>query len=232
MKKMEKLPEIPLITGNAPFEYAEAYKTLRTNFNFLAANSAKRKLLVTSSVPDEGKTSVTINLALSLAQIGKKVLLVDADMRNPSLHRYLRVKWDKEKGLTAILTGSAELQDCIMETVHGFDLIPGGIIPPNPAELVSSKAMNDMLEKTLESYDFVICDTPPVGVVTDAAAASTLCDGVLFVVRQKATKKPVVQEALRRLETVHAKVLGVVMNYYDMRDMSKREYGYYSNYMK
>ena len=229
MKKMD-MPEVRLITDEAPFEYMEAYKALRTNFNFLSLNGTNRKILITSSIPNEGKSSVLINLALSLAQIGKRVLVIDCDLRNPSLHRYLHNKRDPERCLSAVLAGSSDMEDCIVETIHGFDMLPGGTVPPNPVELISSQRMQDLLNKALETYDFVICDTPPVGVVTDAAVLSTLCDGVLFVLRQKMTKKNQVYGALRRLETVKANILGVILNHYDISDASDRDYGYYSGY--
>jgi len=231
MKKTD-MQEVRLITDEAPFEYTEAYKALRTNFNFMSFNSDNRKVLVTSSVANEGKSSIVINLALSLAQIGKRVLVIDGDLRNPSLHRYLHIKKDPERCLTAVLSGVSDLESCVMETVHGFDMLPGGIVPPNPVELISSRQMQALLDQAIETYDYVICDTPPVGVVTDAAALSVLCDGVLFVLRQKMTKKNQVYGALRRLETVKANVLGVVLNHFDVSDMSDRDYGYYSGYGK
>ena len=231
MRKMD-MPEVRLITDEAPFEYTEAYKTLRTNFNFLSISGEHRKIVVTSSVPNEGKSSVVINLALSLAQIGKRVLVIDGDLRNPSLHRYLHTKRDPERCLSAALLGTSDLESCIVETIHGFDMLPGGIVPPNPVELISSKQMQALLEQALETYDFVICDTPPVGIVTDAAVLSTLCDGLLFVLRQKTTKKNQVFGALRRLETVKANVLGVVLNHYDISDVSDRNYDYYGGYRK
>ena len=231
MKKMD-MPEVRLITDEAPFEYTEAYKALRTNFNFLSFNGEHRKVLVTSAIPNEGKSSVVINLALSLAQIGKRVLVIDGDLRNPSLHRYLHTKRDPERCLSAILVGISDLESCVVETIHGFDMLPGGTVPPNPVELISSQRMQALLDQALETYDFVICDTPPVGVVTDAAALSTLCDGVLFVLRQKMTKKNQVYGALCRLETVKANILGVILNHYDISDASDRDYGYYSGYGK
>lgn len=230
--KKDKIPTTQLITGNVPFEFSEAYKALRTNFNFVSRNGENRKILITSAIPNEGKTSITINLAISLVQTGKKVLVVDTDMRNPTLHIYLNLKRDREKGLSAALIGGMPWEDCVVETLHGFDVIYGGLIPPNPAELVASKDMQNILDSTLEQYDYVLCDAPPVGIVTDAAALSTLCDGVLFVVRQKMGKKNQIMGAVHKLQSVNAKILGVVLNHYDMSDVSEKEYGYYSSYYK
>ena len=230
--KKDKIPTTQLVTGNVPFEFSEAYKALRTNFNFVSRNGENRKILITSAIPNEGKTSITINLAISLVQTGKKVLVVDTDMRNPTLHIYLNLKRDREKGLSAALIGGMPWEDCVVETLHGFDVIHGGPIPPNPAELVASKDMQNILNSALEQYDYVLCDAPPVGIVTDAAALSTLCDGVLFVVRQKMGKKNQIMGAVHKLQSVNAKILGVVLNHYDMSDVSEKEYGYYSNYYK
>lgn len=230
MIRKGKMPAIQLVTGNAPFEFSEAYKALRTNFNFVTRNGEARKILITSTIPNEGKTSVAINLAITLVQTGKRVLVVDADMRNPTLHIYLNLKRDREKGLSSALVGGMPWEECVVETLHGFDVIHGGPIPPNPVELVTSEDMRALLDSALEKYDYVICDAPPVGIVTDAAALSTLCDGVLFVVRQKMGKKNQVMGAVRKLQSVNAKILGVILNHYDMSDVSEKEYGYYSHY--
>jgi capsular exopolysaccharide synthesis family protein len=229
---MTKLPSVPLITGDVPFEYAEAYKALRTNFNFSSANGQNRKVVITSTIPDEGKSSVAINFAISLTQVGKRVLLIDADLRKPSLHLYLNIKRDQEHNVATVLAGCAELEESITETVHGFDALLGGVTPPNPAELVSSPAMEALLNKALESYDVVVCDAPPVGLVTDASALSTLCDGVLFVIRQGAAKKNMVQGAVHKLQTVNAKILGIILNHYDLSDASAKDYSYYGHYGK
>lgn len=216
-----------LLSEKAPFAYVEAYNTLRTNFNFLTANGKNRIILVTSALQDEGKSGLAINLAISLAQAGSKVLLIDADMRNPSLHRYLRLKMDAGQGLSTLLTGEVKVGDCLMSTQQGIDVIAGGLIPPNPAELIGSDAMRELLQVASQRYDYVICDTPPVGIITDAAALSPLCDGVLFAVRQKFASKNQVHSALRSLRTVNAKILGAVMTHYTAQKHGEG-YGYYN----
>lgn len=228
-----------LITDNAPFEYVESYKTLRTNFNFITANDKNRKIVITSALRDEGKSSLAINLAISLAQADSKVLLIDADLRNPSLHRYLRLEKDANLGLPNLLSGNVKVGDCLIRTEHGFDVITGGPIPPNPAELISSDAMRDLLNVAAKHYDYIICDAPPVGVITDAAALSPLCDGVLYVIRQNYANKNQVRDAVKKLQTVNAKILGTVMTQcvipkkagkqYGRRGYSYR-YGYYYGY--
>lgn len=222
---LHKVPR--LISEKAPFAYVEAYKTLRTNFNFLTANGKNRIILVTSTLQDEGKSGLAINLAISLAQAGSKVLLIDADMRNPSLHRYLRLKMEAELGLSTLLTGEVKVGDCLMTTEQGVDVIAGGLIPPNPTELIGSEAMKELLQVASQRYDYVICDTPPVGIITDAAALSPLCDGVLFAIRQRFASKNQVHGALRNLQTVNAKILGAVMTNYTAQKHDKG-YGYYN----
>lgn len=200
-----------LIAEDAPFEYVEAHKALRTNFNFITANNKNRKVVVTSTLRDEGKSSLAINLAISLVQADNKVLLIDADLRNPSLHRYLQIVNDTKQGLSNLLSGNVKVGNCLIKTQYGFDVIAGGPIPPNPAELIASDSMRDLLNIATQHYDYIICDAPPVGIITDAAALSPLCDGVLYVVRQKYANKNQVRDAIKKLQTVNAKILGAVM---------------------
>ena len=203
-----------LIVDKAPFEYVEAYKCFRTNFNFATLNNTNRKIVVTSALRDEGKSSMVVNLTLSLAQAGHKVLLIDADMRNPSVHRYLKIVKEKEFGLSNLLSGNAKVGDCLIHTDYGVDVIAGGVVPPNPVELISSDAMRDLLNVAAKHYDYIICDAPPVGIITDAAALSPLCDGVLYVIRHNYASKNQVHDAIRKLQTVNAKILGTVMTQY------------------
>lgn len=215
-----------LITDDAPFQYVEAYKALRTNFNFITANNKNRKVVVTSSLRDEGKSSLSINLAISLAQADNRVLLIDADLRNPSLHRYLRIAKDSKSGLSNLLSGNIKVGDCLIKTQYGFDVIAGGAIPPNPAELIGSDAMRNLLNVAAQHYDYIICDAPPVGIITDAAALSPLCDGVLYVIRQNYANKNQIRNALKNLQTVNAKLLGTVMTQCVMPKDSVKRYRY------
>ena len=219
-----------LINETVPFVYEEAYKTLRTNFKFVAMNGKNRRIVVTSTLQGEGKSSVSVNLAISLVQEGSKVLLIDADMRNPSLHRYLRLKKDPLVGLSTLLSGDMKVGECMLQTEYGFDVIPGGPIPPNPVELIGSDAMQSLLQAAMEHYDYIICDAPPVGVVTDAAALSSMCDGILYVIKQKYANKNQLHSAMRSLQTVNAKILGTVLNQYDISRDSNKGYGHYRNY--
>lgn len=216
-----------LITDSAPFEYVESYKALRTNFNFVSANGKNKKVLVTSTLRDEGKSSVSVNLALSLAQAGSKVLLIDADLRNPTVHRYLSLKKTNNYGLSTLLSGDVTVGECLIKTQYGVDVIGGGAVPPNPTELIASDAMHDLLDTAAQLYDYIICDAPPVGVITDAAALSPLCDGVLYIVRYKFASRNQVRSAVKNLRAVDAKLLGTIMTQYDISQNTKKRYGYY-----
>lgn len=226
--------EPQLIVDNAPFEYVEAFKELRTNLNFLASRNKAEgkccKILVTSSMPGEGKSTTTINLALALAQGKNKVLLIDGDMRSPSLRKYLCMDQKNETGLSALLNNDVKFEDCLIRTEYGVDVIADGPTPPNPAELIRSDAMRSLLKGVESYYDFILFDTPPVGVITDAAALSPLCDGVLYVVRHSYASRRQVQNAIKKLQMVEAKILGTIMTQYDIPKNSGRGYGYYHSH--
>ena len=222
--------EPQLIVDDAPFEYVEAFKELRTNLNFLAARNKAEgkgcKILVTSSIPGEGKSTTTINLALALAQGNHKVLLVDGDMRNPVIRKYLGLVQEKETGLSALLNNDVKIADCLVRTEHGVDVIANGPTPPNPAELIKSDAMRSLLKGVESHYDYILFDTPPVGVITDAAALSPLCDGVVYVVRHSYASKKQVHTAMKKLQMVDANIFGTILTQYEVPKPS-RGYGYY-----
>lgn len=224
----DRLSEI--LSPISPFAYQEAYKMLRTNLSFVSMNGKFKKIIVTSAMPNEGKSTVAINLAATLAESGSKVILIDCDLRNPSTHRYLRFENKSLKGLTSLLAGTTKLEDGNIFSHHKlkFDFIPAGPIPPNPAELLGSSMMNDLLKALEIGYDYIILDTPPVGVVTDAAALSRYCHGVLLVIRQKFSTKDQVHVAKQNLDSVQAKIIGTVLSQYNLDEA--REGGKYSYY--
>ena len=229
-KKLSLETKPQLISNKVPFAYDEAYKTLRTNFNFLASNGKARKVIVTSALPNEGKSTVSINLAITLARMGSKVLLIDADLRNPVVRRYLNLEIDSQLGLSSLLNGDVKVGDCLVQAACGVDVIASGPIPPNPTELIRSEAMATLLNHAEKRYDYVICDTPPAGVITDAAALSPLCDGVVYVIRHKYASKTQVRGALKKLQTVNAKVLGTVLTQYEIPKEFGKRYNYYHGY--
>jgi capsular exopolysaccharide synthesis family protein len=202
---------------------AEAYRTLRTALFLSRAGEAPRTLLFTSATEGEGKTLTTINTAVIFAQMGLRVVVIDADLRRPRCHKVLGIRiW---VGLTEVLTGNKEAQEVIKPTVtENLFLMPSGAIPPNPAELVGSRKMQELLTNLLQQYDCIIVDTPPVMPVSDGLLIARLVDGVVLVVNGQKTPRHLVKEARSRLLYARAKILGVVLN---RVDMVKGEYAYY-----
>lgn len=220
-----------MVGANAPFQYTEAYKSLRTNLEFLSATDDCKTILVTSSVPNEGKSNVAINLAITLADSGKRVVLVDCDMRKSTISRYLHIPRD-HMGLTNTLTGKdrTQLANAMVNYKDlGIVVLPVGTLPPNPSELLATKAMENTFEALKQVYDYIIVDTPPVSVVTDAAVLCKYVDGALLVVRPGVTTIEGAQLSKKNLEAVNARILGVVMNGYDVKKAGKKD-GYYYSY--
>lgn len=209
-----KQPE--LVGGNISFAAAEAYKLLRTKLQFSFADGQNCHVVgVSSALTGEGKSLSAVNLAYSASQLGKQVLLIDCDMRRPSLSERLPIQ--KAPGLSDFLTGqisAAELiQLCgIKDNAQAFHVIAAGRIPPNPMELLSSVRMEKMLSLLRGKYDYIILDLPPVGEVSDALVAAKLTDGMLVVVRQNYCDRIALNAAVRQFEFVDAKILGVVFN--------------------
>lgn len=190
---------------------AEDFRQLRTNLRFVDAAGAVEVLVVTSSMPAEGKTSTAANLAQSFAAAGRRVLLVDADLRGTKLQRYLGLK--SSTGLAGVLAGEAKLADAVQEWgPDRLSVLTSGAIPSNPSELLGSPAMEALVQQARHDYDLVVIDTPAVLPVTDAAVTAVLADGVLLQVRYGKTRRPQVQQALEALEVVNARVLGTVLS--------------------
>jgi capsular exopolysaccharide synthesis family protein len=202
----------------------EQYRTIRTNLQFAAIDDDLRSMIVTSSGPGEGKSVTTANLAVVYAQQGKKVLLVDADLRKPTVHYTFRL--DNLRGLSNILVGEKTLEETANETdVDNLDVISCGPIPPNPSELLASQKMKQFLSEALLTYDIVIFDTPPVLAVTDAQIMANIVDGSLLVIRSKMTEYEAAMKAKEALEPAQAKLLGTVLN-----DREKKQANYYYYY--
>ncbi|MEX2458690.1 MAG: polysaccharide biosynthesis tyrosine autokinase [Actinomycetota bacterium] len=189
---------------------SEAYRTLRTNLLFMSVSGPVGKLLVTSPVAGEGKTTTAANLAVVLAQAGQRVLLVGADLRRPSVHRHFGVT--NRIGLSSVLSGQASLLEAVNDPgIRGLRVMSGGPIPPNPTELLGSLAMKDFLDQAAQVTDWVILDAPPVLGLADAAVLATLCDATLFVVNET-TNRRVLAHARDQLAKVRARVVGTVLN--------------------
>ena len=205
------MEEIKLMVANDPKSpLSETYRAIRTNLQFAQAGDALKFICFTSSVPGEGKSTTISNLALTVAQDGKKVLLVDCDLRKPVQHKIFGVI---NQGITNCLAQGVPLAQVLHPNVFpNLDLLTSGPVPPNPAELIGSEKLNDLLDKAAEDYDYVFIDLPPVLAVTDAALMGNLSDGVVLVVRSGLVSPEEVQEAKKRLQAGHANILGVVLN--------------------
>jgi capsular exopolysaccharide synthesis family protein len=203
---------MPLITYfNPKSPEAEAFKVLRTNLQFLKVDEQTKTILFTSVGPDEGKSTVLANLAVSLAQVGKKILVLDCDLRRPVQHRIFGVI--NNKGLTNVLAETDPLEDVIQKTeASGVFILTTGLIPPNPAELLSSDKMQSMLEKLEDMFDIIVIDSPPVLAVTDAVILSSKVNGVILVTLAGRTIIDKAKEAKEKLLNANAMILGVVLN--------------------
>jgi polysaccharide biosynthesis transport protein len=224
----QKVPRHPVILRDEPLAApSEAVRRLRTNLQFVDAGNRPRSIVISSSIPGEGKSTMAINLAVSLADTGARVILVDADLRRPSIADYAGIEGGV--GLTTVLIGRADVEDVVQPLgTTTLDLLPAGQIPPNPSELLGSPAMAGLLDRLTTSYDMVLLDSPPLLPVTDAAVLSKLAGGALVVVGADRIHRPQLQETLASLETAGAHVLGVVLNKIDRREAST--YSYDSGY--
>ncbi len=224
--------KLSVIGPNISFAASEAYKTLRTKLQFSFADENNCRVLgLSSALSGEGKSLTAVNLAYTLAQLDKKVLLVDCDMRRPTLAEKLTIM--KYPGLSNYLTGQCALEDLVQECRleeggHMFQVITAGQNPPNPMELLSCDRMKKALEGLRSVYDYVILDLPPVGEVSDAMAIAKQTDGILLVVRQNYCDRSVLSDAVQQFAFIQAKVLGVVLNC----TVENNGKGYYKRYYK
>lgn len=206
---------------------SEAYKTLRTNIEF--SGSDNKVIVLTSSTPNEGKSTVALGLAVSLCDNGKRVLFVDADLRKSVLIGRHRVT-KEVKGLSHYLSGQAEMNDVVCRTQEpGLFVIFAGVVPPNPSELLGQKQFEQLIDRAREMYDYVIIDAPPLGSVIDAAVISRVCDASVFVVAANTVSYKYVRSVKEQLEKTGCPIIGVVLNKVDLKN--NRYYGkYYGHY--
>ncbi len=221
------MPDSKLITIHNPKSpVAEAYRILRTNIQFSSLDKLLKTYLITSSGPGEGKSVTTANLGVAFAQDGRRVIIVDADLRKPRQHRLF--EQSKKTGLTNVLLGEASIEEVLIDSgVPGLSLIVTGPIPPNPAELVGSQRMKQFLREIGEMADVVLIDSPPVVAVTDAAILAAEVDGVLLVVAANASRIDLARKAKELLFNVKANVVGTVLN---MVEEDGSDYYYYYYY--
>ncbi|WP_198683982.1 polysaccharide biosynthesis tyrosine autokinase [Brachybacterium sp. YJGR34] len=206
---------------------AEAYRELRTNLQFVELVEGRRSILVTSSLMGEGKSTCTVNLAHALASSGSRVLLIDADLRSPSVHELLGI--EGEVGLTTLLIGRAALAEVTQPgSTGGLDVITSGTIPPNPSELLGSAAMEKLLHEAYRRYDVVLIDVPPVLPVADAAVLSRIVGGVLVVAQNERVRRAELERAMAKLQAVDAPVVGMILN--RVRGAGQGAYAAYGSY--
>ncbi len=220
-----------LVTASHPKSaVSEAFRNIRTNVLFSTLGTRGQTLLVTSASMLEGKTVFTCNLAVTLAQLQKKVLLVDADLRRPRIHKVFGIK--DTPGLSDILTGQMPLDKCVRQTTGGnLSILPCGPIPPNPSELLSLKVMDEFIEEARQLYDIVLLDSPPVLFVTDPVIISKKVDGTIAIVRSGRTPRQALRRIISTLQEIEARVIGVVLNNVDV-DTESYYYPYYYRYGK
>ncbi|AME08873.1 MULTISPECIES: polysaccharide biosynthesis tyrosine autokinase [Gemella] len=206
----------------------EYYNALRTNVQFLGKDI--KVIAITSTSENEGKSTVSINLAISLAELGLKTVLIDADTRKSVMAGRFKFK-NKINGLTNYLSGVSPIEDIIYETdVNNLNIIPAGQVPPNPTGLLQNRNFNVMIDVFKEYYDYIIIDTPPIGAVVDAAIISQKCDGFAIVVESNKIKKKVLEKSKEQLEKAGSKFLGVILNKVDVKEVTYGGYGAYGGY--
>ena len=217
--------------GKMDSRMAEEYKSLRTNIQFCGAD--KKVIMLTSCTPNEGKSTTSLQLAISLAELGKRTLLVDADLRRSVLVGKLVVEGGETLGLTHFLSGQAELQDVRYATdVPNLHIINSGPFPPNPAELLSGELFQQAVEAFRDVYDYVIIDTAPLGTVIDAAIVAKVCDGAVMVIEAGGVNYRFVQDTVSQLEKSGCPFLGVILNKVDSKKLEYGRYGKYGKYGK
>ncbi len=224
------MQQVKLNKRELPYDVNEAMKLLRTNLQFYGKD--KKVILLTSTVADEGKSTVSMNLCTSLAQLGSRVLLIDADMRKSVLASQALQGAKDLPGLSYLLAARSSLEEVLLATdVQDFHLILAGRVPPNPTELLSNPRMEKLIEICRNEYDYVIVDCPPINLVVDAAIVAPMCDGIIMVVNSGSIPYRMAQNAVRQLEATGTPILGAVLNMVEKKnDKYYYRKGYYQKY--
>ena len=219
-----------LLTESAPFHIREAFKTIRTNLLFTLATTGSKTVVVASAMPNEGKSTTAVNLSVVLAQTGAQVLLMDCDLRKPSVHRLFKLSSDK--GLTSILCGIDKIEEALNENVvPNLDVITAGPMSPNPSELLGSSRMSDLLNIVQKAYDYVVLDASPINIVSDAVIVAKQTAGIVLITRQGQSRHDQLQKAIESCEFAGVNILGIVVN--ESRSANSNYYGYrYNQYPK
>ena len=201
-----------LVTQNDPKNpAAEAYRVIRTSIQFAQAGKELKTIAITSCTPNEGKSMTIANLAIVLTQAGKSVLIMDCDMRNPTVHKNFNLS--NKIGLSSCISMGTAVADAVQETaIEGLDALTAGVIPPNPSELLGSERMQNILQRAKEEYDYVLIDTPPVLPVTDSLVLGSMVDGLILVIDSGEIKVEMARDVKNQLVHSGANILGVVLN--------------------
>lgn len=193
------------------FSVKEAYKAIRTNIALSVMKDGCKRIVFTSAVPSEGKSTTALNVAVSMAQAYSRVLLIDCDLRKPRMHKALGLS--NSVGVTNVLSGLSPLEQAVQKTkFENLDALSSGLLAPNPSEMLASDRMKEMLDRLSRMYDYIILDTPPINIVSDALPLTKISDGVVFVTRQSYSTHGEFQAALSKLKFIDAKIIGVVVN--------------------
>ena len=219
-----------ILHPESPFSVREAYKTLRTNLTFSMTAKGSKLIGITSAVASEGKSTNCMNLAITFAENGARVLVLDCDMRRPNIARLLDCP--VTPGLSNVLVGVCDLEKAVQKNVYeNVDVLPAGDMPPNPTELLDSERMQELLDTLRGDYEYILLDMPPVNVVADAMILAKSMTGMVFIVRQGHSERAEVTSALKQLEFAGAKVLGFILNGMPARQ-GRYGYGKYGKYGK
>lgn len=220
-----------MLSDNTPFAVQEAYKTLRTNVLFSSPDHEKKIILISSSLRGEAKSTTSINLAISFAQNQSKVLLIDCDLRLPAIAKYLGLR--QSPGLTDLMLGIKTDKAILYTLKNGLHVLTSGTIPPNPTEMLGSKKMEHFIKQMSEQYDYIIIDTPPLGIMPDAAILSRYSTDVILVARQGIAEKAELDAVVKKLELAKAKILGFVFTCVTESDhYSYKKYSYHYDYSR
>lgn len=203
---------------------SENFRILRTNLQYSSLDKKYKVIVITSSNPGEGKTTISSNLALTLAEEDKKVVLIDCDLRRPYIHRIFKIS--NGNGLSQVLLGKKDFNIASTKYKENLTILTSGYIPPNPAEMLASDKMSKLLDNLREEFDYIILDTPPVLLVTDSQILSTKADGTILVVKSEKTKKTEVKDSIELLKKVNANIIGTVLN--GVNSKENKHYSYYS----
>ncbi len=225
MAKQDAKVKKMTIDPQLKFQLTEAYKTIRTNIMFSISKKGSKAIVITSTEANEGKSTGAVNIAISLAQTNTRVLLIDTDLRKSKVHMFFDMS--AAPGLTHAISGIHSLEEVVRHTAYSnLDVITSGATPPNPSELLASDAFFELVEQLKQQYDYIIIDTPPINVVSDALPVCKMSDGVVLMIRSCRTTYGDLDKTLSSLSLVDAKVLGIILNSVDVRKKTYGRYGY------